>query len=208
MIPATLPMLHIHNTSLVPPGGWKYVDPDTGHRIGVPTYPAMLNKVAAHRRGNALQPLAEATIQHILCRQASEGVCGGDAGDEPPIYANISGADAINGTKVIFSLVKSGGRLVKPEVAEVRAKICSACPQNVDYNSGCSSCATTLAGFILKIAGKRKTTMDANLKACGVCHCMNKAQVHVPYRHLKKGMTPAMNDLWPKECWKNPKNNE
>lgn len=201
-------MLNINNTSLVPPGGWKYVDPDTGFRVGVPTYQAMLNKVAVHRRANNLLPLSEASIQDILCQQAHEGVCGGTQEKGAAlVHAEITGADAINGTKVIFSLVKSGGRLVKQEEAERRAKICSSCPLNVDYKSGCASCATTLAGFVLKITKKRKTTMDGNLKACGVCHCMNTAQVHVPYKHLKKGITPAMDDLWPEECWKNPKNN-
>ena len=206
-------MLKVHNTSLVPPGGWKYTDPDTGALFGVPTYPAMQNKVAVHRRGNNLKPLSQAEVEHIMCLQASEGVCGGNREDVPvhipnqPVAAKMSGTDVLNGTKVIFSLKKSGGKLVSPEVAESRARICSKCPQNVPYEGGCATCVQQLSNIVKKVVGEGKTSMDENLKACGVCKCINKVQVWVPYEHLVKGITRSMDGLWPSECWKNPENN-
>jgi len=206
-------MLKINNSSVVPPGGWKYTDPDTGAQFGVPTYGAMAGKVAQHRRGNNLPPLSAADLDHILCLQAADGVCNETGEPVPkavpvkPVAPKLTGTDILNGTKVIFSLKKAGGKLVSPEVAESRARICSRCPQNVDHESGCATCVQQLANIVKKVVGNGVTTVDHNLKACAVCHCVNKVQVWVPYEHLKKGITPAMNGLWPEECWKNPVNN-
>lgn len=207
-------MLKINNSSLVPPGGWRYTDPDTGFQASAPTYSNIHRKVNLHRKGNSLPALSDAEIDHILCLRAHEGVCNDDGKAIPvalptkgPDTVTLTGTDVLNGTKVIWSLVKSGRRLVKPEIAESRARICSKCPKNVGHEPGCATCVQQLANIVEKVVKGGQTSMDAQLKTCGVCHCVNKVQIWVPYKHLAKGITPAMADQWPDECWKNPKNN-
>lgn len=212
-------MLKINNTSLVPPGGWKYTDPDTGAQFSRTTYMSMVGVIHKHRAGNQLPQLSEARIQQVLCRSAYPGVCSGEdeVVEEPeaekyPVLPTISGDDVVRGTKVIWNLIKAkfkgGDSLVSPEEAERRARICSDCPKNVEHDKeNCKACIARLATLAKKIVSGGITTVDENLKTCSVCHCSNKAQVWVPYEHLKKGMTPAMESEWPDVCWKNPQNN-
>jgi len=203
-------MLKINNTSRVPPGGYRYTDPDTGATFGRPTYAQIIGLIHNHRKGNGLPNLNMDQIHHYLCQHAAEGVCNGSP--EPPPNTKeqdavtLSGSDAHRGMKVIYSFWKAGRKTVELEEAEARARTCSKCPMNVEYTGGCEACRNGLAKMVKTItAGKKKTTVEDNLKACAICHCMNAAQVWVPYEHLKHGMTPSME--WPDECWKNPKNN-
>lgn len=68
--------------------------------------------------------------------------------------------------------------LVDQSEAERRAKICAACPHQID-TSGCWGCKG-IAGMLPHIAGAKTTFYDSQLKACGVCGCYNAVSVHLP----------------------------
>lgn len=91
--------------------------------------------------------------------------------------------------------VKGGFQLVDQEEAERRARICAACPNQIE-TSGCWGCRG-IAGMLPAIAGARKTESDFQLKACGVCGCYNAISVHLP-TSVQGG-----DDLqFPEWCWK------
>lgn len=136
------------------------------------------------------------------CRKLSGEWCTG--GDEHTfINTRFTIDDFRRGTAVLSGFVLSDDKVVPQEVAEQRALICSRCPFNVDV-PGCGAC-TGMVNAVMAIKGAKKTKYDHLLKACGVCHCSNEAQVWAPIEHLAKGVTPNMLETYkqvPWECWK------
>lgn len=45
------------------------------------------------------------------------------------------------------------------------------------------------------------TPFDGDLKVCGVCKCINKAQVHVPLDVLEEKDSPEKQAQYPSFCW-------
>ena len=86
-------------------------------------------------------------------------------------------------------------QLVDEDEAERRAKTCAACPYQIS-TSGCWGCKG-IAGMLPHIAGARKTSYDAQLKACGVCGCYNAVSVHLPL-----DVQQDNNLKFPDHCWK------
>ncbi len=85
--------------------------------------------------------------------------------------------------------------LVPQEEAERRAKICAACPHQIN-TSGCWGCKG-IAGMLPAIAGAKTTSYDQQLKACGICGCYNAVSVHLPVE-----VQGGENLEFPDFCWK------
>lgn len=98
--------------------------------------------------------------------------------------------------KAMYAFATQGKLTTVPqEEAERRADICMRCPMQMS-TSGCWGCKG-IAGMLPAIAGARKTSVDAQLKACGVCGCYNAVAVHLPV-DVQGG-----DDLdFPEWCWK------
>lgn len=136
-----------------------------------------------------------------LCRRLSGEWCDGG---NPSTFINtrFTVNDFIRGTAVLGSFVLSGDDVVSPEVAEERALICSRCFANVTV-PGCSACSG-MVNAIAEAKGAKATKHDHLLKACGVCHCSNEAQVWIGAEHLAKGVTEEMMATYRQidHCWK------
>lgn len=58
----------LRTTSVTPPGGWKFKDPDTGLDITAPTFQELKSRVITHRQyqGSGLSEYPD-EIEHQIC---------------------------------------------------------------------------------------------------------------------------------------------
>lgn len=136
-----------------------------------------------------------------LCRRLSGEWCDGGT-SASFISTRFTFNDFVRGSQVLGAFALDPNATVTQQVAEDRALICSRCVANVNV-PGCSSCHH-MANLVTRLKGGKRTSVDHLLKACGICHCSNEAQVWVKAEHLSKGVTPAMMETYKTipECWK------
>lgn len=194
-------MLRLKPSNVTPPDDYSFRVVQDGTVIKANTYSDWIEKIKKHFADNGydLPDGIEAIAQDQLCRRLSGEWC---SGGTPNSFVNTRFTldDFIRGAKISLT-----GSLVDKETAEVRALICSRCPVNVGV-PGCSAC-TGLANLVAGLKGARSTKYDHLLKACGVCHCSNEAQVWYSPEDLAKGVTPEMMATYQEidaagECWK------
>jgi hypothetical protein len=132
-------------------------------------------------------------IEHNLCdRMAGHPNC------VPckKVKQTLGFGEIVRWVKAMYHFAKDNKfQLVDQEEAERRAKICAACPHQIQ-TSGCWGCKG-IAGMLPHIAGARKTSYDAQLKACGVCGCYSAIAVHLPI-----DSQGGENLEFPDFCWK------
>lgn len=191
--------MHLAAYNVAPPRGWVIYDPKTqGWSKGI-TFHQLVARVAQGRANNNV--VTEGNLGHeveeILCAALSpaDQVAYCVSGIRPPAPIHWSQVEKFLHTAKEF--IGAGCKFVEPAEAERRATICSTCPYNVGL-VGCGICQTTLAGLrdsILKVT----TSQDDKLKACGICGCDNKTQVHVPLENMKATTEDLEFPTW---CWK------
>jgi hypothetical protein len=125
---------------------------------------------------------------------------------EMPKKIRLGLDDILRGTRVLLAFKLAGSPLVPREEAERRAGICSRCYMNQGFSRPCATCGG-LDELVRSLVGNQRTSQDDKLQACGVCHCMNKAQVWLPLEILAKGVTEEMKNQFAKMaeltgCWK------
>lgn len=188
-------MLTLSSKMVVPPGGWRFIVPQTGTLITAPTFALLYHEALAvlDRAGVQVGLDYEQEFTDQLCRQLSSDC------EVVPAVTNatrtVTATDVIRFLKV---MLQWRGQVVDQAEADRRAEICAGCPYNVAV-SGCSVCQG-IAGKIAEVIGNRGTRWDRQLQGCAVCACENKAQVHLPLEVLHKGVTPEME--FPEWCWK------
>lgn len=192
----------VHHGGEVPPDGYRFVHPETGHKSASTDERAWLKDIKKYREDNGFPPIDEADVYDQFCKLLPPGWCAYEDGSRPQWFVNtrLGVQDVLNGTKVLASFLLAGMPLVSPELAESRSVTCARCPFNVQI-SGCSPCVG-LQSLIEQIGGSIKTSADASLQSCAICKCSNRAQTRLPIELLKRGMTDDQADKWPSFCWK------
>ena len=130
------------DTTVMPPGGWRYIQPETGFEFTASTLRVVIQKVAEHRRANGLpvgDPSAE--IQDFVCAQLPIGsencMHEIDAGDYA-LKKHFTMEDVKRFIQAAISALGSRGLVEQPE-AERRAALCASCPLNTTVG-GCWRC--------------------------------------------------------------------
>lgn len=181
------------------PDKYRYKFPD-GHVEHAFSQDEWREKVVKYATDNELQVPTIEEMEDQLCRTLSGEWCTG--GDE---YSFVSPrftlGDFLLGMKTLTQFFVKD-EVVPQEVAESRATICSRCVLNMDV-PGCSSCSG-MVNAIMDIKGAKTTKSDHLLKACGICHCSNQAQVWVPIERLAQSVDSEMLEKYKRvdECWK------
>ena len=143
--------------------------------------------------GKIPPPDLSSQIENALCARLA-----GNANCVPCSKAKqVLGFNSIvRWVKAMYHFAKENKfELVAQDEAERRAEICAKCPLQIS-TSGCWGCKG-IAGMLPAIAGARKTSFDAQLKACGVCGCYNAVSVHLP---LAAQQDSSLD--FPDYCWK------
>lgn len=183
-----------------PPSGWVF-EVENGFYIKAGHFQKLVDQVRRHLEINKHEiPInLEEVIEHYICLQNPQSVCTGDG----PKRFFPSRKEVESATKAILAVVSDDGKqsFCSQEEAEQRAAQCVDCRNNLNI-WGCFLC-TGLMKLITKIY-KRSTKQDSKLKACGVCRCVNAAQVHLSEKVLVKlPKTAVLTDYPdPPDCWK------
>lgn len=192
-------MLRLRDSNVTVPDKFRYRFPDGWliHAFGKEEWIEKTKKYASDN-GYTIPSIEE--MEDQLCRTLSGEWCLG--GDQYSFVSNrFTIDDFLRGMKTLGRFVLTG-QVVSQEVADQRAEICSRCPINMSV-PGCSSC-TGMVNAIMDMKGAKTTKYDHLLKACGICHCSNEAQVWVPNENLAKSVTPEMHEKYQRieGCWK------
>jgi len=181
--------------SYVPSLGWVVKCPVTGETVEGGDFWDMVKKCEKAISIRGWMPPVDLIhqIENALCeRLAGHRQCVPCS----KVKQTLGFGEIVRWVKAMYNFAtQSKFQLVDQEEAERRAKICAACPHQIS-TSGCWGCKG-IAGMLPAIAGARKTSYDAQLKACGVCGCFNAVSVHLP--------TDVQQDShlsFPDHCWK------
>lgn len=194
-------MKHLLNTYTVPPGGWRYVVPETKATLRAGNKEDLTRNVAKHLEANKLpvpHDLGD-IIEDQICQFIGPEHCTWGA-EEYAAHPTMDGHDVMNGAKVMLGWVLGGTPYVATSEAERRASICSSCVMNMPVGM-CMACAG-LSKIVTRITAGRRTSYDQFLHSCAICKCSNKAQIWLPLDTLHRGVTPDINEGFPIHCWK------
>lgn len=198
-------MLALKNRSIVPNGGFRYTQKESGRTIHAPTFHALCEIVKNHRAANGY-PISidyEAEIETQLCLQLPKGECKQVGTQVTPRKLGFS--DVMRFTKIIGESILKGSPRVDKDEANRRALICADCNANVQA-AGCSGCnSKRVAGLVESLTGTDRTDHDEKLHSCQFCGCFNKAQVWFPLEILQGHTKENVNSALPDHCWKKKK---
>jgi hypothetical protein len=195
------------NYGEVPPGGWRYRQPETGMLMTGADFTELQSKVKAHRRANAF-PIGLEFEQEIidqLCSIMPPGVCEQDIGavqkGRPLTFKEV-----VTATLTLGSWIVGGMKRETLQVANERVRVCSGCPYNQKIQ-GCGSCAmNTVRNMIVDLVGKEKLEYSNDIQgnACAICGCSIGALVWMPSDILNQHEPAETLEKLPAHCWHKP----
>lgn len=191
----------LKNRDNCPPDFYRNTDRDTGHKIEARTYYDWIANARQHRVANSL-PIPddfEAQLNSELCAQLPPEWCEGSDPNRPWVDIRFSLGDVGAAMRVFANFALSGFNFVSQDEATRRARLCVGCYNNINVQ-GCGACQQ-LGKVITGTLAQRKTPHDDALKVCGVCRCLNRAQVHIPLENLAAKDSPDKQALYPAFCW-------
>lgn len=186
-----------------PPGGWRYMQPETQLRFTADHYDKLRAQVLAHREYKGL-PLdtIDRDIQSQLCLSLDRHHCRPEPGED---YRPIDDKTARLTTDMVVSVNKAIGKALgmailgqDPFVDEAesrrRAAICRRCPFN-KFASACSCHAAYRAIEALIPAAKAQP----GVSVCAVCACSLQAKINLSMDVVRESIAPGT--VFPDWCW-------
>jgi hypothetical protein len=199
-------MARLTDTRTGPPGGWRYVQPETGAEIIAPSYPALMERVIEHRRYKRIGSVDLTTVTAEVERQICSGVearfCRAEDGEDYQPTVDVPGGLTISkvtsASAAFIEFLKGGFELVAKAESERRAAICRGCRFNRNAD-GCGACSFLFKAMELAIPTGR---LEPGIKACSVCGCALKAKVLMP-RAVIEESNQGRDVRYPSHCWQN-----
>lgn len=207
----------LKDKTVVPSGGWRARQPETGTVVRGLSHNGLIAAVAKYRSANGLpvEGNQRRQVENMVCDTLSpdeaERLCkclDEDDAKNPPEMRKWrkSSSDLLNFALAVKGVIEhglKGTRLhVSKEEAETRAAICAGCIHNVPLGS-CFGCGE-MGRIYRSIVGHLTTSKDHALQSCDVCGCNNRLQTHFSKEVLadvssKQGLSA---DQFPSWCWK------
>lgn len=190
-----------------PPGGWRYTVPETTKTIGpFSNWEQLESNLKKHYQASGYDVPAKLfeLVEAQIC-SAEPSYCG-----DYSIMGKL--ASFLRSTTHTFHaafeclstlLAHKGSATEKPtqDLANARAAVCAACPENKDV-TGCSGCnSRKLTSLVEKFVGASVTPSDNQLRFCAVCHCNLRAKVWTKHDAIWKVMSDEMKAKLPESCW-------
>ena len=197
-------MLRLLDPGTVPPGGFRYLCPETHTWIQAASFNELVHASEKHRAANKLG-IPEGFREEVeaqLCSHMPPGTCKHEAGVAISGTRRLTFQDVVSATLTLGNWFIKGTPKVEQFEAERRATICLSCPMNQNFD-GCTTCAEKdLREAIVGFMGDSKTPFDASLHTCFACGCTLKAAIRFPIEILQKQITEDVKALLPAYCWK------
>lgn len=197
-------MLKLLDPSTVPPGGFRYLCPETQTWIQAASFAELVWASEKHRAANKLgiPDVFKEQVEAQLCSHMPPGTCRHEAGVATSGTRRLTFQEVVSASLMLGSWFLKGTPKVAQDEAERRAQICLSCPMNQNFD-GCSTCAERdLREAIVGFMGDSKTPYDSALHSCFACGCTLKAAIWFPIEILQKQMTEEVKTLLPAHCWK------
>ena len=207
------------NRHAFPPGGWVFVQPQTGWRAPTPTsstFEQTVQLILKHRLGNpaAVQKhklstdktAVEAELENFTrARLHMQAAPPPPPKTQPPSRAaGVVGVVAEAGKRIgvgigiIRDWFGDDCAAVDPDIAEERAEVCAECPQNRSGNILQRLEGMTAEGIRMTIEAKNtlslRTPLDEKLHSCMACDCHLGLKVWVPMKHIMAKTRPETFD--------------
>ena len=196
------------STGQIPPNGWHYPQ-GPGHTITADTYELLIEAIFTFRlRAGKPEGNIKKDVDRYYCQrwpqfcQTEPSDFGIKSGPETDKRDPMSKRVARFAARMSGNMPQGGYLLVPQFEANDRAAICAACPMNVPWKSGCSSCTASTANMLLQIRKLRNTPIDGKLLGCNVSGHENATAVHLP-DVVMKITDPDILAFLPEKCWKN-----
>ena len=194
-------MIKIKKRNLVPPGGWKFKDPDSGFWLEGRSIEQLVSNVIYSRKKNGYTGSldVEETEQEVLkqiCSIIGEPHCKSD--EEMTIYEDKTGIFKLDKITSIASAtleMAKGDSLVDVKELTRRQAICNKCFLNRPAR-GCA-CASVYKMINAAVPENRR---DENLEMCGACGCMINAKIQLPMSAVNAA-NKGSNNKYPSHCW-------
>ena len=202
-------------------GGWKFRQPQTNwtNPMAMVGFKASVNAIVKHRNQNkaiavkyslSTNPV-DVKVELKKFNRARLGI------PEPkPSFFQPSSSQtpsrvvaaagnikrAAKGTAVVLDWLTSGGAPAAQALADKRAAICVACPQNVEGSWYTVAPAELIRETLSSRSDlKLATPHDSVLKSCDVCKCLMRLKVWCPLGHILKGTGDDVMAEFPANCW-------
>lgn len=201
----------LKNTMHVPPGGYLYVQPETGISFDGKSLFETTRLVTLHREQNGLDRPnlndVRADIEAQICMRVGYEWCEHMEAGKWGFKVDWDTIQA--GTKSLMAwalaAIKGENPYVDQSEADRRAVICSKCWANQRI-PGCAGCGLMdkVRSLVTEAKGDRHTLLDDRLAACLVCGCSNQAQVWIRGDLLKGAMSDHQRACYEEigGCWK------
>jgi hypothetical protein len=132
----------------VPPGGWRYLQPESGMEIRGGSWQGLMQKVLVHRKANSY-PIGthiEAEVAHALClrlpaAQQAEFCCEPQL---PPLLNQAMSFEKSAGA-VVAGLAQGRGLAAAEEMLQNRMSICHSCEFLNRPLDKCSKCGCSVS---------------------------------------------------------------
>lgn len=192
-------MARLKHHSIVPPGGWRYVQPETAARFAGDTLPELVRQVRAHReyKGLAVDSVA-LDLERQLCAGLDGDWCTPEPGEDyrpvRDLTAELTTAMALSLGKAITAFVAGGGQFVEKAEAERRAAICRGCP----FNKPAKLCACSSVYGVVEVLIP-KDRKEPGVSVCMACGCSLQAKVNLPAEVIAASLVKEL--VLPNWCW-------
>lgn len=200
--------LALPNKTTAPPGGWRYIIPETNQEFRAHSESQLLAELAASYKINGYPMPSDlpSRIEYFVCAH-NPSYCVDRATNAPlPKYGTGLAHtlhNVLQFTRTMGTWLAKSRTFVSQEQADRRAKTCASCQFNATPD-GCTGCnMSALREAVTSIVGARRTAVDDHLKSCVICACVLKSKVWFPHNVLWPHMTEVQKERLPAHCWLN-----
>lgn len=191
-----------------PPGGWRYVQPETGAELFAFSFPELLERVIDHRRYKKVGTLdpneLAAEVERQICSGLEPRFCLAEPGEDfrpiPDHPGGLTVSKVTSASIAFVAFVKGEAAIVEKAESEARAATCRGCRFNRNPD-GCGACSALFALLGVAIP---KGRAEPGLKACGACGCDLKLKVLMPAAVIEAS-NKGRGVEYPEHCWQRAK---
>lgn len=218
--------MRLLNTNTLPPGGYPYVQPETGMKFqGMVGFSQQVAAIVAHRRknqlqrsnaGDAAQDLHDYTCARLgnnpeFCSDGSVVIKKKSLGRlwEGAKHAAEAVSQVATAGAILSDWLGDGAEPVSQELAQIRSDICTGrlngnpCPKN--QASGWRWSMEVAKIIQSQMARKSefglKVEGEDQLGTCKACGCFLKLKNWVPFQHIYAHTSDDQMSKFPAHCW-------
>ncbi|MFZ9725663.1 MAG: hypothetical protein ACO3EH_00520 [Ilumatobacteraceae bacterium] len=190
----------------VPPGGWRYLQPETSVQFTSDTFEGLVAQIIPHRKYKGIPfDTVELDVQRQLCLGLGLDHCQPEPGEDyrpvVDLTARLTTAMALSvGKTLVAALAEvTSGKvpLETKEEAQLRAAVCRGCP----FNKPASLCSCSAVYKAIE-AAVPQDRIQHGISVCAVCGCSLQAKVNLPFAIATAGNSSET--VFPPYCWQNP----